>query len=157
MKQFLFSLSILFTLNSCSDSTTDSGNSETDLPEQAVQPTNSTADAQTPVLFVQWQYPASVNGMQALEKRQSLEDAIEAALQSKGQGKWFAGDLGTGGANMLYEVMSPEQALPIIVDVLKREGIEKETVVAQRIYNGAKDWTYKVVYPKNYKGQFNDL
>lgn len=40
---------------------------------------------------------------------------------------------------------------------LQKEGLDKETLIAQRIYTDAENWTYKVVYPKDYKGDFNDM
>ncbi|MCU7551359.1 hypothetical protein OCK74_19715 [Chitinophagaceae bacterium LB-8] len=158
MKQFLYLAFILSSLSSCGEEgQSDAATVQPVITEQPPQPSNQPSKAQTPVLFVQWHYPDSVDGLKALEIRQKVENKIDAALRTKGQGQWFAGDLGPGGANMLYEVHSHEKALPIILEVLKKEGLEKETLIAQRIYTDAENWSYKVVYPKDYQGEFNDM
>lgn len=112
---------------------------------------------QPPVLFVQWQYPSTTTGLQALEVRQDVETEIDNALQKGGAGQWFAGDLGPGGANMLFEVNNKEKALEIIQYILTKKGIHNETVIAERVYTAPDDWTHKVIYPKDYEGDFNDM
>jgi hypothetical protein len=89
--------------------------------------------------------------------RQKVETEISNALKAKGVGQWFASDLGFGGANMLFEVNKKEVALKIILGIIKKEGIDKETVIAERVYTAPGDWTHKVIFPKDYKGEFNDM
>ena len=112
---------------------------------------------QLPVLFVQWQYPSTTTGMQALDVRQKVELEIDNALKAKGVGQWFAGDLGPGGANMLFEMNNKEAALKIIHDTIKKHRIDKETVIAERVYTAPGDWIHKVIFPKGYKGGFKDM
>jgi hypothetical protein len=158
MKQSLCLAFILLGLCSCGEEAqSDYATVQPVSTEQSPTPSNQASKAQTPVLFVQWHYPASMNGLKALEVRQQVEEKIDAALKANGQGKWFAGDLGAGGANMLYEVHSHEIALPVVLEVLKKEGLDGETIIAQRIYTDADNWTYKVVYPKDHKGAFNEM
>lgn len=63
--------------------------------------------------------------MEALDKRQDIEAKIEKALKLKGVGEWIAGDLGPGGANMLFEVIDVDKAVPVILETLATNGYKK--------------------------------
>ena len=80
----------------------------------------------TPVLFVQWQYPNAVDPIKAVDIRQRVEQRIDGALKANGQGMWFAGDLGPGGANMLFDVVNEEHAFAIIMKILTAEQLDKQ-------------------------------
>lgn len=108
----------------------------------------------TPTLFVQIEPSAFKSEIQALVVRQDIEQKIEAALKSKGLGEWIAGDLGPGGANMLFEVSNVDEAISIILEVLSTTRLEKRTTIGKRINTEAEDWFYEVVYPNTFNGIF---
>jgi hypothetical protein len=56
----------------------------------------------TPILFVQLQATAFKDEMAALYKGHQVEQIIDADLKSRNLGSWIAGDVGPGGANMLF-------------------------------------------------------
>ena len=105
-------------------------------------------------LFVQIEPSAFKNEMEALTKRQEIEQNIEIALKSKGLGEWTDGDLGPGGANMLFEVSNVENATSVILHVLSKTGLDKKTIIGRRIYTEEEDWFYEVVYPHTFNGVF---
>ena len=108
----------------------------------------------TPTLFVQIEPSAFKNEMEALNKRQDVEQKIEAALKSKQLGEWTAGDLGPGGANMLFEVSNTNEAILVILEVLSKAALDKKTIIGRRINIAADDWFYEVVYPTTFNGVF---
>ena len=105
-------------------------------------------------LFVQIEPSAFKDEMSALNKRQEIEQKIESALKLNNNGEWTAGDLGPGGANMLFEVQNIDTAIPIIMDVLFKEGFDKKTVIGRRLNESEDDWFYEVIYPLNFGGPF---
>jgi hypothetical protein len=109
------------------------------------------------ILFVQWQYSSSSDYLRVLEKRQVVEVKIDQALKRKSFGNWIAGDLGMGGANMLFEVKDFKESLEVVLKVVKDYQLEKQTVIAQREYISQNNWTYKVIYPRNFKGKFTEM
>lgn len=158
MKHSFILTAILFGVISCGQASTKESEPIYSGPSQGTEVSNTLSDqTQPPVLFVQWQYPSTTTGIVALDVRQKVESEIANALKAKGAGQWFAGDLGLGGANMLFEVSNKEAALKIIQEIIKKEGIDKETVIAERLYTAPGDWIHKVIFPKDYKGEFNDL
>lgn len=105
-------------------------------------------------LFVQIEPSAFKDEMKALDKRQEIEQKIETVLKSKGLGDWTAGDLGPGGANMLFEVSNVDNATSVILEVLSKAGLDKKTIIGRRIYTEEEDWFYEVVYPNTFNGVF---
>lgn len=108
----------------------------------------------TPTLFVQVGPSAFKDEMDALGKRQRIEQKIDKDLHSKNAGSWVGGDLGPGGANMLFEVQNTDQAKAIIGAILVKEGLNRETIIGRRIYTAKDDWFYEVIYPLDYTGVF---
>jgi hypothetical protein len=108
----------------------------------------------TPVLFVQLQYSFFKDQMAALDKRQQLEQLIDKELRSKFLGHWIAGDIGPGGANMLFEVQHIDKANAIVFALLVKEGLGNATLIGRRVNVTAEDWFYEVVYPSSYNGVF---
>jgi hypothetical protein len=158
MKNPLIISATIFGLTSCEQVPSKESNPTHRDTLQEVQLTfTKTVQKQPLVLFVQWQYPSTITAMQVLDMRQRVEQKINYALKMANAGSWFAGDLGSGGANMLFEIRNKETAILIIQNILKKEAIEKESVIAERIYLGPNDWTHKVIIPKNFKGEFNDM
>lgn len=107
-----------------------------------------------PILFVQIQPSAFKDEMVALDKRQQVEELIDRELQSKNLGKWIAGDLGPGGANMLFKVQEIDKAKAVIEAVLSEHKLKEVTIVGRRINVAADDWFYEVIYPLDYDGDF---
>lgn len=108
----------------------------------------------TPTLFVQMQSSAFKDEMAALDKRQQIEQLIDNELKSKNLGEWIAGDLGPGGANMLFEVQDVDEAKSVIKNMLSNNGLDKATIIGRRVNIVADDWFYEVIYPLNYNGEF---
>lgn len=115
---------------------------------------NWTPFRSTLTLFVQLQPVAFKDEMAALEKRQQIEQLIDNGLKSQHSGSWIAGDLGPGGANMLFEVQNIDKANEVIQTILSKNGLDKTTVIGRRIKTAENDWFYEVVYPINYSGKF---
>ena len=107
-----------------------------------------------PTLFVQIDGRAFQNEMQELSIKQDIEQKIKIALKLKGLGEWTAGDIGPGGVNMLYEVSDIDNAISIILQVLKNEGLSKVITIGRRVNIEAEDWFYEVLYPTNFTGIF---
>lgn len=105
-------------------------------------------------LFVQIEPSAFTDEMQALNIRQSVEQKIETALKTKSLGRWIAGDLGPGGANMLFEVANIDNAISIILEVLSKNGLDKSAIIGRRINTEAQEWFYEVIYPNSFTGVF---
>ena len=107
-------------------------------------------------LFVQWQYPNEMDILKALDIRHNLENEIDEVLKLKNLGEWIAGDMGPGGANMEYRIKSsPNEAIKTILDILVKEGLENECVIATDIDFLSGKWTYKILYPKGYNRKFD--
>ena len=120
---------------------------------------NLTKASDTPkpeVLFVQWQYPSNLDSLQVVEKREEIENRIGKALKKQSLGRWITGDLGPGVANMLFEVKVTKQSLDIILQIFKEYNLEDQLVIVQRAYRSSTDWNYKIIYPKDFKGEFTD-
>lgn len=109
---------------------------------------------ETPLLFVQIGGAAFKDDMAELNMRQTIEPKIIDTLESKGLGKWDAGDFGAGGINMLFEVNDVERAIPLIHQVLSNYKLDSHTVIGRRIYTSADDWFYEVLYPIGFTGDF---
>ena len=112
------------------------------------------------VIFVQWNYPKTMNWLDALDIRQRTELLLDKSLRSDNLGERMGGDLGPGGANMLFEVTDISRSLKLILKTLQESNIYSETLIAIDNGNpqrGARPSNFIVVYPKNYNGVFNDL
>jgi len=109
------------------------------------------------ILFIQIQPSKFKNELQMLDRRQEIEEKINQALQNNNCGEWFAGDLGPGGGNMLYTVNDIEKSLPIILEVLQQNKLEKNVLIGKRILTEKDEWFYEVIYPNKYSGNFNTM
>ncbi|HEX2628122.1 MAG TPA: hypothetical protein VHM26_03900 [Chitinophagaceae bacterium] len=107
------------------------------------------------VLFVQVQPEAFESEIDALTKRGPIEMNISDQLKAQGSGQWIAGDIGPGGANMLFDVTDWEKGMDIIMKVLKEQKLETKTVIARRLIISDEDWFYEVIYPQQFTGYFN--
>jgi hypothetical protein len=109
------------------------------------------------VLFVQIQPNGFKNELEVLDKRQEIENDIDDALKSKNVGEWFAGDNGPGGGNMLFTITDTNQATKIVLDILSKNHLEKNTVIGKRVMTDKEDWFYEVIYPEKFTGKFNTM
>ncbi len=109
------------------------------------------------VLFVQIQPEGFKNETQLLNKRQKIEAKIDRALGSKNLGEWFAGDIGPGGANMLYTVSGIDASMQVILGVLSQNNLNNNVLIGRRVMTNADDWFYEVIYPLDYSGDFNTM
>lgn len=109
------------------------------------------------VLFVQLQASGFKDELQLLEKRQEIEGKLSEALENNKQGEWMAGDLGPGGANMLYTVTDVGKSLQTVMAVLQQNDLEKKVIVGRRVSQDKAEWFYEVIYPTNYSGPFNTM
>lgn len=108
------------------------------------------------IYFVQIQL-GDIAEIDAVNKRQQVEIAIGNELSKVSAGEWIAGDLGPGGANMLFMVRDYNTALPIIHKVLKEQKLDRSVLIGRRFNLTKDDWIYLVVYPQKYYGSFNTL
>jgi hypothetical protein len=109
------------------------------------------------ILFVQIQPSGSKDEMQLLDKRQEVEDKLREALENNNLGKWIAGDLGPGGANMLFTVSDVNKSLQTVMSVLQENDLEKNVLIGRRVSLDKADWFYEVIYPVSYSGHFNTM
>ena len=154
MRVSLISLIIIVGLGSCNQNSKTPQHRGQDTLNKSISSVNRQV-----ILFVQWQYPNSTDGLKALDVRQNTEALINQSLKAAALGQWIAGDLGPGGANMLFEVNNAEKVLSLIIEILKEQLIQNESVIA--IDNGVPERgaipsNFKVIYPKTYRGVFND-
>jgi len=109
------------------------------------------------VLFIQIQPTGFKDEMELLDKRQEIEDKINAALSDRQLGEWMAGDLGPGGGNMLYTVKNIDSALPTVLQVLQQNKLDKNVLIGRRVMVDSGDWFYEVIYPTDFSGDFNTM
>jgi hypothetical protein len=109
------------------------------------------------ILFVQIQPTGFKDEMQLLSNRQEIETITSKALQDNKLGEWFAGDLGPGGGNILYQVSNIDKSIQIILNVLQKNGVEKNVIIGRRVLIDKDDWFYEVIYPTKYTGDFNTM
>lgn len=145
---------LFVTLISCNN---NSEHNENQTHMTAQDTSKWTPEQETPVLFVQIQPSAFNNEFNALEVRQKVEELIDQRLQLANIGTWFAGDIGPGGANMLFEVQTVADGMKIIITVLKEQKLDSNTIIGLRIYTAPDNWNYNVIYPENYTGTFNTM
>ena len=108
------------------------------------------------VIFVQMQ-PKNENDLEVLDLRHSMEEKIHEKLNSNGLGEWIAGDLGPGGANMLFKVTEWKKSIPMIMNILNQEGLLKNSLIMKRLNTAEDDWNYEIIYPIDYDGVFNQM
>lgn len=108
------------------------------------------------VVFVQVQ-PKDDTDMEVLYLRHELEDQINKKLTSAGLGEWIAGDLGPGGANMLFEVKDWNNSIYLILDILNTRQLLDKCVISKRLYTSEQDWNYEIIFPIDFHGIFNQM
>ena len=108
------------------------------------------------VLFVQLQLSGK-DTMELLELRHQTEVEIDRRLSANGMGRFIAGDLGPGGANMLFETDDWATAFQLIIERLNEAGLASNCLIAKRIYTSEDNWAYDLVYPVAYEGVFNEM
>lgn len=108
------------------------------------------------IIFVQM-YPRNENDFHILDLRHKMEEMIHEKLKSHGLGEWIAGDLGPGGANMLFEVTEWKKSIRIIMNILNQEGLLKNSLILKRLNTAKDDWNYEIIYPIDYEGEFNQM
>ena len=108
------------------------------------------------VIFVQMQ-PKNENDLDVLDLRHSIEDKIHEKLNSNGVGEWIAGDLGPGGANMLFKVTEWKKSIQLIMDILNQENLLDKSLIMKRLNTAEDDWNYEIIYPIDYDGIFNQM
>lgn len=108
------------------------------------------------IIFVQMQ-PKNENDLQVLDLRNSMEEKIHEKLNSNGLGEWVAGDLGPGGANMLFEVNDWDKSIKLIVEILNNENLLDVSLIMKRLNTAEDDWNYEIIYPIDYNGVFNQM
>ena len=108
------------------------------------------------IVFVQIQ-PKNKHDIQILDLRHSIEDKVHNILKDNEIGEWIAGDLGPGGANMLFEVRHWGRAISLIMKILNQEGILNQSLIVKRLNTSKNDWNYKIIYPIDYEGVFNQM
>jgi hypothetical protein len=108
------------------------------------------------VIFVQIQ-PKSENDLKVLDLRHSIEGKIHKELTNKKLGEWIAGDLGPGGANMLFDVNNWNKSFEIIMKVLSNENLLEKSLILKRLNTAEDDWNYEIIYPIDFNGIFNQM
>ena len=108
------------------------------------------------VIFVQVQ-PKNENDLQVLDLRNSIEKKIHKKLTNKKLGKWIAGDLGPGGANMLFDVNNWNKSFEVIIEILSNENLLEKSLILKRLNTAEDDWNYEIIYPINFEGVFNQM
>lgn len=113
-------------------------------------------DTVSKVIFVQLQIEND-DFIEVLELRHSIENKIHNKLNSDGFGAWIAGDLGPGGANMLFEVTDWDKAIHLTMEILENEGVLDKSLITKRLNLAEDDWNYEIIYPIDYNGVFYQM
>ena len=108
------------------------------------------------IIFVQMQ-PKNENDLQVLDLRHSIEEKINEELINNRLGEWIAGDLGPGGANMLFEVTEWDKSIQLILNILNQEDLLDKSLIMKRLNTAEDDWNYEIIYPIDYDGVFNQM
>jgi hypothetical protein len=109
------------------------------------------------ILFVQIQPAGFKNVMELLDVRQKIELKLTSELENNRIGEWSASDLGPGGGNILFDVTNIDSALQTILQVLKKNKLDKRVLIGRRVLISNEDWFYEVIYPTKYSGDFNTM
>ncbi|MFT4595466.1 MAG: hypothetical protein ACI9UR_001440 [Bacteroidia bacterium] len=96
----------------------------------------------------------NLNALRFSTFRHRLEGKFGAELSKNENGHWLSSELGISGANMLYEVKDWNKALISIEDVLAKEGVQEDALIARRIWLSEDAWIYEIVFPREYEGVF---
>jgi hypothetical protein len=108
----------------------------------------------TLTLFVQISGKAFKYDLEPWDKREEILNQIEKALKLQGHAEEIGDDIGPGGLNMLFECEKIDDAVPAILNILKKYGYDNETIIGRHINTEAEDWFYEVVYPQTFNGVF---
>ncbi len=108
------------------------------------------------ILFVQMQ-PRFDNDLEVLNLRQTIEEKINQKLSNQKLGEWVAGDIGPGGANMLFEVKDWNKSIMLVMESLNNEGLLEKCLIMKRLNIARDDWNYEIVFPIDYNGIFNQM
>jgi hypothetical protein len=108
------------------------------------------------VLFIQVA-DVVVDGMEMINYRHKLENILDSELMKQGLGEWFAGDMGSGGANMLYFVNDWDLAYRAALRVLNEEDLTQQVIIAKRLTLAHGFWNYTVIFPCDFSGEFNSM
>ncbi len=95
------------------------------------------------------------NNSKVLDLRHSMEEKIHEKLNRNKIGEWIAGDSGV--ANMLFNVTEWKKSIPIIMNILNREGLLKNSLIMKRLNTAGDDWNNEIIYPIEYDGIFNQM
>lgn len=89
-----------------------------------------------------------------LKFRNNMWDVLNECLGWTGNGAVHGGDIGSGSVNLFFDAVDPHIAVESIVAYLNAKGIKKKFIIALKVplKNDAVD--FKVLYPKNFKGEF---
>ena len=106
-------------------------------------------------LIIQFQTDDKWGDPADLKFRNTMWDVLNECLGWTGNGAVHGGDIGSGSANLFFDAVDPDIAVTTIVTVLKARGIRKQFKIALEVPTKGDDIDLKVLYPANYKGEFN--
>lgn len=110
------------------------------------------------LLFVQTHPRAALaqdnNLLVVFNEFKSLQNVFDEPIYEKHLGNYAASDVGMG-FNLFYNFWDESKGLEAIVKVIESNNLEKQSMVAKRIYKSEDDWDYQVIYPRNFQGTFD--
>jgi hypothetical protein len=89
--------------------------------------------------------------------RNEIWDYLDRFLFWSGNGKITGGDIGSGTINLFFEAVLPELSIDIITQALQEKKIERPYLIAVEAPEeevSGNSMGVKVVYPKDFKGEF---
>lgn len=106
------------------------------------------------VMFIQIPVDSG-NSMDAIQARTKLENRLDQEFLKNGCGQWISGDIGEGGANMLFQINNWEKAFQTALAVLGHQNLLEEAIIAKRLNFSETYWNYQIVYPNRFEGEFD--
>jgi hypothetical protein len=98
------------------------------------------------------QYKIGAGSVVDFDKRVRVEDLMIECLGRTGLGVCDGGDMGSGSMNVFCFVTDLKEALPVVVEALKANGLLNGAVIA-----GSIDDSEEILWPEGFEGRLEPL
>ena len=110
-------------------------------------------------MILQFHTDDSWGNINDLDFRNEMWDHLNGVLGWTGNGAVHGGDIGSGTINLFFDAVDPNIAIQSIVSAFQYLKLEKKYIIALESIStkqdAQSDFEIKVLYPQNYKSEFN--